>query len=248
MASVKIWGDAAKSIILTITGGAALATSAMAQQQSAPIVNPRGMLANFDVATIGPVLTELGIVWQQRQTPDGQTYIAANAGGSLSFNLVPTACLGPNNSNCVGVNTLALYSGGRANPQTVSAFSQRYVFISAGILPGNAGTYVSRYDIADYGIPRGNLASSLQSFVFLAERFAEELKTGTVTVSADGYADDFSARALNAKSAEGVGATAQIIQSVPGLHQAKFETTGELAKTLIASEGAAMNKISNVRK
>lgn len=237
----------AKAVLAAAAGGMALAGAATAQQ-AAPIANPRGMLPNFDIPTIGPVLTELGIVWQQRQTPDGQPYIAANAGGSISFNLVPTACLGAENTNCVGVNTLALYTGGRANPQTVSAFSQRYVFISAGILPGDAGTYLSRYDIADYGIPRGNLASSLQSFVYLAELFSEELKTGTVTVSADGYADDMSARTLNAKSAASAGVRPEAAQSVPGLHQAKFEATGELVKALIASDNAAMNKISNVRK
>lgn len=170
--------------------------------QEDPISNPRALVANFDVANVTPLLDELGLLHETRTTEDGQTFIVASDGGNLSFNIVPAACLNANKTRCIGVIVIALFSGS-ANPQTVSAFNQRFVFSSAGIV--SEGAYLSRYDIADYGIPRGNFASSLATFVYVADQFRQALASGSKTVSLDGYPSDLSARLLNLKSAEAVG-------------------------------------------
>jgi hypothetical protein len=228
-------------VALATTLGAA---SADAQEL---ISNPRGMVTNFDAVNLGGVLTELGIVWQERQTADGMPFIAASVGGSLNLNIVPAACLGADGrSGCVGANFITFYTGGAANPQSVSAFNQKYVFTSAGILSDNSGAYLSRYEIADYGIPRGNVASSILNYYALAQRFRDEIAARTV--SAEGYGDDMSASILNVRSAEAIGIDAAVKGdgSVAGVHQAGFEGTPEIVRKLISADNAPRNKITNV--
>lgn len=224
----------------------AAAGSALAQDQEF-ISNPRAMVPNFDAVNLGPVLTELGIVWQERRTSDGMPFIAASIGGSMNFNIVPLACLGPDQkSGCVGANIITVYTGGRANPQSVSAFNQKYVFTSAGVFSDNSGAYLSRYEIADYGIPKGNIASSIGSYFALAQRFRDEI--AAKTVSADGFVDDMSASVLNVRSAEAVGIDASVKGdgTLVALHQANLEATPELIRKLVASENAPKNKITNL--
>jgi hypothetical protein len=235
--------------LLAATAVAFAGTSGVANAQNQEVIaNPRGMVTNFDPVNIGPVLTELGVVWQERQTSDGQAFIAASIGGALNFNIVPLACLGPNNTGCVGANIITYFTGGYANPQSVSAFNQKYVFTSAGVLSDNSSAYLSRYEIADYGIPRGNLASSIGSYFALAQRFRDEIAARTV--SADGYGEDLSAGILNVRSGETVGIDARVAGdgTTMAIHQAELEATPELVRKLLASENAPRNKISNVTK
>ena len=230
-------------------GAAALAVSAGAAsaQTEELISNPRGMVTNFDVVNIGPVLTEMGIVWQERQLADGRSFIAASIGAALSFNIVPAACLGSDGkSNCVGANLITLFTGGSPNPQSVSAFNQKYVFTSAGMYSDGSSAFLSRYDIADYGIPRGNIASSIFNYFSLAQRFRDEV--ATKTVSADGYADDLSAAALTIESGKAMGFDVAVATdaTMAGIHRASLEGTPELVRKLLASENAPRNKISNI--
>ncbi len=238
-----------KMLMRTSLGAIALVISAGAAnaQNSDLISNPRGMVANFDVVNIGPVLTELGVVWQERQLADGRIFIAASIGADLSFNVLPTACIGADGkSNCVGANIITIFSGGSPNPQSVSAFNQKYHFASAGMYSDGSGAFLSRYDIADYGIPRGNIASSIYNYFQLAQRFRNEV--ATKTVSADGYADDMSAAALNVQSGQSIGFDVAVATdgSMAAIHQASLESTPELIRRLIASDNAPRNKITNV--
>lgn len=229
------------ALALVLSAGAANA------QSQELISNPRGMVANFDAVNLGPVLTELGIVWQERQLPDGRPFIAASVGASLGFNILPAACLGSDGkSNCVGANIITIFSGGAPNPQSVSAFNQKYVFTSAGVYSDGSSAYLSRYDIADYGIPRGNVASSIYTFFQLAQRFRDEI--ATKTVSADGYADDMSASILNVRAGEAIGIDATVAGdgTFASLHQASLEATPDLVRRLINSDNAPRNKITNL--
>lgn len=225
---------------------AAMATLPAAAQD-AGIANPRGMVANFDAVNLGQVLTDLGIVWQERQTADGKPYIAASVGNQFSFNIIPAACLGAANNGCVGVNFLALFNGATPNAQSVSAFNQKYFFTSAGALPGGGGAYISRYEIADYGIPRGNVASSLATFVYLASQFRNEISSGSQTVSADGFAEDMSARYLNRVSAEAAGVdAAETEEGLGAVHLEGFEEAPAIVRIMMSTPGATKNKIENV--
>ena len=135
-----------------VTAGAAasfgFSSSALAQGQPG-VANPQVSIAEFSPQTVGPLLTELGLVWQVQTPETGQSYIAASYGGIINFILAPTACRGASGTECVGLNMVAIFEGS-ANPQTVRAFNYRYAFASAGIDPTGAA-YLSRYDLSDYG-------------------------------------------------------------------------------------------------
>lgn len=226
---------------------AALGASLAHAQMADPVVNPHGMIPNFDATNLGPVLNDLGIVWQERRTADGRPFIAASIGGALSFNIVQTACDPASGLNCVGMQVFASYQGVKANAQTVAAFNSKYAFSSAGMLPESNAAYISRYEIADYGIPRGNIASSLYSFFEIARRFEGEMRTGASTVSANGYADDLSASMLNRQSGADSGVVAAAAPtSFAALHQAALEETPRLVRAMMDAENAPKNKISNV--
>lgn len=226
-----------------LAGFAALTSSAAAAADD--ISNPRGMVANFDAQNIGSLLSELGLVWQKRQTQEGQPYIAASVGGALMINLLPTACQGEAYTNCVGLHTIALFPGDGINYQTVLAFGQKYAFTSVVIAQDGSHAAISRYDIADFGIPRGNLASSLKNFVYLADVFRKEISSAANTVSLEGYPDDLSARLLNGRALADVGGGERAVGNF-ARHRQAFEESSELIRVLMNEGEAPRNKIDNL--
>ncbi|MEM9170749.1 MAG: hypothetical protein AAGC56_13980 [Pseudomonadota bacterium] len=226
------------------------ATGATAQTRDGDTVpNPRGTLQNFDAENLGPLLSELGLVWRAQQGANGQTYMSANVGGDFVINLIPSACLDNGVANCIGLNTIAMFTGGSANAQTVSAYNQKYWFVSAGVVSDGSGAYVSRYDIADFGIARGNVASSLRNFIYLAAKFRDELKSGAKTVSADGYIDDVASPLLNLRGVKALKSgrdvkTAAHVSAFEG-HAMSLEEAPEIVKVFLADPETPKNKISN---
>jgi hypothetical protein len=232
-----------KKFLASIAAAACFAGAANAQQ-AAGLSNPRGMVDNFDVDSLGPLLTELGAVWQRQQAPDGQSFIAVAVGGDLILHIIPTACQGQNHTNCIGMNMLALFSGSSFNYQTVAAFNQKYWFSTAGITSDGSAAYLSRYEIADYGIPRGNIMASILNFDALADLFRQELATSARTVSLEGHADDLSARLLNSRGLEAfAGADALDLATK---HQMAMEESAEFVKVLLETESTPHNKIENI--
>jgi hypothetical protein len=223
----------------TVLGAFAVNGEAMAQG----ISNPAGTMRNFDIANLGPALTDMGVQWEQRSGPEGQPFIVANINGYF-LNIVPAACQGPNNTGCLGAQTFALNEAPAINQQSINAFNLRYAFLSAGPLPN--GYYLSRYDIADYGIARGNVQSSVASFVSIAANAAQELAGGGQTVSTIGYAEDLSASHLNEASAKAIGLEVGVNSG--DAHLKEIRATPEFVKALAASGAAAFNKIENVGK
>jgi hypothetical protein len=227
--------------LLVSAAAAAMVFSASAVAQV--ISNPSGAMRNFDIANLGPVLTDMGVQWEQRSDPNGKSYIQANFNGYIVI-IVPSACQGANNTQCLGGQTIALHSGAEVNQQSINAFNLRYAFVSAGPLPN--GYYLSRYDIADYGIARGNVQASLGNFLSFTGIAASELAPGGQTVSTIGYAEDLSAGHLNEASAKAIGLEASV--NPADMHLKEIKATPEFVKALAASGTAAFNKIENVGK
>ena len=233
-----------RTLFAAIAGISAITGAAEAQESL--ISNPRGTVANFDVANIGPVLTELGIVWQAAQTADGKPFIRASVGQNEAFNIVPHACADrATSTGCVGANFFILYDGLNPNPQTVSAFNQNIPFVSAGVFSGSSVAFISRYEIADFGIPRGNVASSIGNFLYAARQFRSQL-SGANTVSLDGYADDMIASGLNAKSADAISVSAPSPKTTDMLHRAGFADAPLVMKQMLETQAAPVNKITNI--
>lgn len=229
-----------------LAAAAALACAfgaASAQQQA--VSNPHGMMSNFDINGVGAILTEMGAVWERRQAPNGQPYIVASVGGELVIQMFPTACQAQNFANCIGLHTYAVYTGSGLNYQTITAFNQKHPFATAGAIEGGSSAFLGRYDIADYGVPRGNVASSILNFVALAIRFRGELESANRTVSLEGYADDMSSRLLNTRGlAEIAGPNA--LEPLTR-HDVAFEESIELIEMLLADQDEPRNKIQNIR-
>lgn len=234
-----------RAIVGLLVSGALLSSGAGLSAQDAPtITTPQASIAQFSPETVGPVLNELGLFWQAQQSESGQTYIAASYGGVINFILSPTACRGAGGTDCVGLNMVSIFEGA-ANPQTVRAFNYRYAFASAGIDPSGAA-YLSRYDLADYGIARGNLATSVMVFVNQVAMFANELETSQRTVSLDGYADDLASSSLNRQVRETLsGSEVHAVNSIER-HQFGLEESAAIVRQFIRDETAPRNKIDNV--
>lgn len=243
----KLFTKSALGILAAITAGGTMIGSAVAQTSSSAnlISNPRVSVPNFDIETITPILSELGIVHTVNQTSNGMRYVSANIAGEINVKFLPSACLTAGRSDCIGLATMAHYEGGSFNPQTVSAFNQKYQFISAGVVENGKYAFVSRYDIADYGMPRGNIASSVANFYVLASKFRDEVSTSSRTVSLDGYADDLSASVLNSHALEAMGVTAAPKTNLDH-HLANFEATAEIVKIFVKDPTSSKNKIVNI--
>ncbi len=237
-----------KSVFVLAAGVAATIGAAAAQQDSA-ISNPNGMVPNFDIATMTPILTELGLEVSTRQTNEGKAFIAARyAPSNFTFNIIPAACQNNGVSNCIGVTTLALYTGANFNAQSVMAFNERYHFISTGKSSDGSNAYILRYEIADFGIPRGNIASSIGNFLVLSDKFTKEVSTSSPTANQIGYADDLSAKYLNGRGLDDMSGEAQAIASRLDSHQIGFEEIPELVKQLMNDDSAARNKVTNITR
>lgn len=237
----KLWGRAALSGVVAIVGIGSVAA------QDSEISDPRRNIPDFDAQHLGPVLDDLGVTWQERRTDDGGRYIRASVGTSFAFNIVPSACEDQYElTSCLGASFIALYGGAPLNYQTVSAFNQRYAFTTAGVLPGGRDAFISRYEIADFGIARGNVASSLANFIYLAERFKNEITNGVTTVAQEGYASDMAEASLNQKVALAMGAAPERPTSRALRHRAAFEAVADAVRLLNASDAAPKNKISNI--
>lgn len=238
------------TVLLALGGiSGAAAQNQMGQNQGGQsssgggLTNPKNIVQNFSVQTVGPVLNELGVNWQVNQLESGAQYIVA-ASGAFPFVMQFTACSGAGQSGCLGMITLSFFSGDTPNAQTVQAFNANSPFATAGV--SQEGTaYLSRYDIADFGIPRGNIASSIVNFVSLSGMFADELSTSSQTVSLDGYVSDMADNHLNRVGAENLTGLRAAPKTPLERHQAGFEGSAELIRQLLKEEAVPHNKIVN---
>lgn len=230
-------GLATASLVAAMTAGA----SALAEEP--PVSNPAVLLRDFDAQSVGAVLSELGVIWQASET-EGQPYIAASAGGEVSFILVPAACRGENHTGCVGLSMVAIYDGG-ADARTIQAFNYRYAFASAGLDP-SGDAYLKRYEISDYGIARGNLATSILVFLEQAQMLRNELSTARRTVAQEGYADDLAASLLNRGGVEALTGRRAHMAGAIEAHRVGLDESALHVKRLINNPRAPRNKINNI--
>ncbi len=156
-------------VALGVSIGSALALSVPENSTGQPnassynqsVRNPTSTIPNYDVSNLGPIIDEMGYSWQPQTTQSGKQFIAAKI-RNLNVILLPSACNG-RNSGCVGLQTLAYFNGQRLSPGLVWRYNNESVFTYVGI-DGDDSFFVRRYDIADYGVPRGNVEASIQNF------------------------------------------------------------------------------------
>ncbi|NHK29409.1 YbjN domain-containing protein [Parvularcula flava] len=228
-----------------IGGAAAQGNSLAAKPDATEIISDAGKLMyDYDVENIVPILQELGLKWQGRTAPQGQKVIIAEAPSGMSFVLMPTACKNGVAAGCVGVSMTAVF-GGDIDQRTVTSFNYRYPFTSAGIEEGGSA-FINRYEISDYGMPRGNFVTSLSVFLVQAEMLQESLVTATTTVSQKSYLGDLSANGLNLQQVFADEGAAQLAGISASSHQASLETTAEFVRVLVEADRQTPGKIVNI--
>lgn len=222
--------------------GGAFAQSNSLSAPEAPVKNPAQLLTSLHAEAIIPVLAEMGLTYQGATLPDGQKVVLAQAPNGLKFQLTPTAC-DQVGTRCRGLHMLALFQT-TAPERTVSAFNYRYAFVSTGV--DNDGiAYISRYDIADYGLPRGNLAVSLGNYLHMATIFDRHLFEATNTVQKNATDVDLAANGLNMKSILADGALARNVGLSPTQHRVSFEQLTDVVSVFVSADKLAPGRIVN---
>lgn len=238
----------AKTAALSLLGGLALLTASGAAAQSntlkddAPVRNPSAPMISLHAEAVMPLLTELGIDHQGATLPGGQKVVLATAPNGLKFQITPTAC-DESGTRCKGVNMLALFNT-RAQERTVSAFNYRYAFVSTG-LDDSGVAYVSRYDIADYGVPRGNLAVSVQTFLYMASLFDRHLYEASNTVQKRPSDMDLAAHGLNMRQVMADVSLSQSLGLDVASHEVSFEEITRFVDSFVKADALAPGRLIN---
>lgn len=217
----------------------ALVASAPASSQPQLIKQPEVILKSYDIATIGPVLTELGVQWR-RSVSKGEPYIAATY-RDLDFIITPEACRGAAKTNCLGAHMIAVFRGAPFNQQTVNAFNARFAFTSAGLDP-SGDAFISRYEICDYGEARGNFAISLAVYLNQAISFRKALADSPVTASANGFSSDLDAARLNRASFAAIGGSPAVLNEAAS-HGLAIDGAAARISALIAAGDIKKNQV-----
>ncbi len=222
--------------------GVAAAQSNALKSSSAPVSNPGALLSSLHAEAVLPLLNELGIRTEGAKLPNGQKVILAQAPNGLKFQLTPTAC-DAQNQRCRGIHMLAIFQT-NAPARAVSAFNYQYAFISAG-KDDSGVAYISRYDIADYGMPRGNLAVSLANYLHMADAFDRHLYEATNTVRQDVDDSDLAANGLNLRTILSDAPLAQEVGIDVASHEVSFEAVTDLVDTYIKADALNPGRLIN---
>ncbi|ADM09188.1 hypothetical protein PB2503_05577 [Parvularcula bermudensis HTCC2503] len=206
------------------------------------VSNPTSIVPSLHAEALLPILDELGLDYQGATLPDGRRIILAAAPNGLKFQLTPTACEN-NNKRCRGLHLLSLFET-NAPSRTVAAFNYRYAFVSTGV-DDSGVAYVSRYDIADYGTPKGNIAVSIANYLHMASTFDRHLFEATQTVQKEALDTDLAANGLNMQGILADGDLAAQIGLSPSSHQVSFEAMTDVVDTFIKADGLAPGRIVN---
>jgi hypothetical protein len=185
-----------------------------AAQAQYAISNPSGVVRNFDSANLGPVFSDLGLQWELSDINDDGTQAIRIVREGLIFFMMPAACRGANNTGWIGAQALALVESPAVAQQAINAFNISCVFTSTG--PAPHGWYISRKDIVDFGIARGNIESSVKSFISLATMAYEAFSGSGSTVSREGFSGDLASARLNENSARAIGVSVRRSQGHAG--------------------------------
>lgn len=163
---------------------ACLTMSAAATAQDINAVSSRtGIVSNFDLPTITGILRELKVQHNVAPGSNGRFVNVAFENG-IRATLGRSACRN-NLQSCKGLTISARFGQGKPGwselekMRRVNSFNYRHGFIKAG-LDANGNFYLSRYELNDFGVSRGAVATSLLVFANIGAKFNEHLKSETV--------------------------------------------------------------------
>lgn len=132
----------------------------------ADLTMPKQLLPGFDSNQIVQIAEEIGLTASLIKGSGGATAAQIDT-TSGTFYAIPTVC---RTSTCYGMELIADFGAGPEVPLKVLNYFNHYrVFTKAYLQDGHI--FLSRYEIADFGIPKGNVASNLANFIDVAKDF-----------------------------------------------------------------------------
>lgn len=222
---------------------------------SSKIRNPSAPLTSLHAEALIPIVSQMGLDYEGVTLPNGDKALLVSTATGSRFQITPMAC--GQDGRCKGMHLVSMFETD-VDRRTVSAFNDRYAFVSAGLSKQDLA-YLARYEIADFGLPRGNIAVSIDVFLETSRLFADHLEqaTGKLKQAPDG--SDLSANALNMESLmTSVSLRAgnrELYEShshssfVPHGHAISFEQTHDIVETYVRAEevypGRIVNHIGN---
>jgi len=160
--------------------GLCLAAPAAAQDINA-VTGRTGLVTNFDLPTLTRILRELKLPHQVAPGTNGR-FINIGFANGVRATLGRNACRA-DGLTCKGLTITARFGAGKAGwselekLRRANSFNARNSFIKAGV-DGEGQFYLIRYELADFGVSRGAVATSLLVFANLAQQYREHLFAG----------------------------------------------------------------------
>ncbi len=236
-----------KNLVLAALAAVVMVGEANAQANalgtSSGIRNPSAPLTSLHAEALIPVIQQMGLELDGVTLPAGERVLLVKAKDGTQFQITPMAC--DDRGRCRGMHLVTLFQTD-VDHRAVAAFNYRYAFVSAGVSGDNVA-YLSRYEVADYGMPRGNVAVTIRLFLETAAMFSEQLAAATGDLQKPPAADDLSANGLNMQSlwstAPQFGDAAPIAPKHP--HVISFEETARVVETFVRAEAIYPGRIVN---
>lgn len=164
--------------------------------------NATQMIDGFTPANLDAVARDLGYKSEQVVYSNGVAGLSITTPQGYVFFASPTVC----NPACRGLDIYALFGPDTGVPlAAINRFNVARAMTKAFTTSNQV--VLSRYVIADYGTPRGNVASEFHNFIAIAVSFAEYLEGGANTISADASAGKIAAPGAEKAHAPAVAAS-----------------------------------------
>lgn len=240
-------------VVMSVLGLGVSATKASALGAASKIRNPSAPLTSLHAEALIPILSQMQLSYEGVTLPNGQKALLVEAPDGAQFQVTPMAC--DAGGRCRGMHLVAMFQTD-VDRRTVMAFNDRYAFVSAGLSRENLA-YLSRYEIADYGLPRGNIAVSIDVFLETSRLFTEHLTRPARQLVQAPEAGDLSANGLNLQSLmTSVGLHSQgnvydqpsrrvTVGSHVHAHGLSFEATNDVVETFLRAEAYFPGRIVN---
>lgn len=209
---------------------------------AAKIRNPSASLTSLHAEALIPILSQMGYQYEGATLPSGEKVLLVTTNTGMRFQITPMAC--DRSRRCRGMHLVTMFQTD-VDRRTVMAFNDRYAFVSAG-LSSDDTAYLARYEIADYGMPRGNVAVSIEVFLETASLFTDHLEAATGKLRQPPQAGDLAANGLNmGRLMQSVSIDASPRDFVPHPHALSFEETNDIVQTYVRAETIYPGKIVN---
>ena len=182
--------------------GAAIFSAAICDGAVAQMPDGARLIPNFDAQTIAPVMQAAGASVSVTPISGEASALRIETDGLVGY-VVPRACRNET-ANCAGGRWLISFSG-NVNRDAAMRFNQ-LDFIKV-VQMSNGAWALTRYDIADYGVPQGNLVVTAGVFFAIAKDFQSQVySSGGTSNDVSFEVDDRVVQGLNASALNAVNA------------------------------------------